>query len=233
MRWTAYAVAVMVFNILGLLAVYALQRLPGLAAAEPAGPRRRVAGFGVQHRGQLRHQHQLAGLRRRDDDELPHPDARPDGAELRVGRDRHGGAGRAHPRLQRALGRHDRQLLGRPDAQRRSTSCCRCRSSCAVVLVSQGVVQTFSAYQTVDSCTGRLRQPEARRSRSAGTGRRAIRSPNPPPPRSRPSRSVRPRRRSRSSSSARTAAASSTSTRRTRSRTRRRSRTSSRCSRSC
>ena len=28
----------------------------------------------------------------------------------------------------------------------RSTSCCRCRSSLALVLVSQGVVQTFDAY---------------------------------------------------------------------------------------
>ena len=113
----------------GLLAVYLLQRLQGVPAAQPAGLGRRLARLVVQHRGQLRHQHQLAGLRRRDDDELPHADARPDRAELRLGGDRHGGAGRADPRLRAPLGADDRQLLGRPDARARSTSCCRCRSS--------------------------------------------------------------------------------------------------------
>ena len=78
----------------------------------------------------------------------------------------------------------------------------------ALVLVSQGVVQTFDgatvhAARRVEGAT----QTIARRARR--------------------------RRRSRSSSSAPTAAASSTPTRRTRSRTRRRSRTSSSCSRSC
>ena len=57
-------------------------------------------------------------------------------------------AGRAHPRLRAALGRDDRQLLGGPDPHARSTSCCRCRSSLALVLVSQGVVQTFKPYAT-------------------------------------------------------------------------------------
>ena len=40
MRWTEYAVAVLVFNLLGLLVVYALQRLQALAAAQSAGPGR-------------------------------------------------------------------------------------------------------------------------------------------------------------------------------------------------
>ena len=39
MRWTEYAVAAMAFNILGLLAVYALQRFQGLLPLQPAGPR--------------------------------------------------------------------------------------------------------------------------------------------------------------------------------------------------
>ena len=39
--------------------------------------RRRAAGARVQHRGQLRHQHELAELRRRVDDEPPHADGRP------------------------------------------------------------------------------------------------------------------------------------------------------------
>ena len=53
------------FNLLGVLAVYALQRLQALPAAQPAEHGRGVARFVVQHRDQLRHQHQLAGLRRR------------------------------------------------------------------------------------------------------------------------------------------------------------------------
>jgi hypothetical protein len=80
--------------------------------------RRRPAVFnvaGLQHRGQLRHQHQLAGLQRRDDAQLP-PDARPHGAELRLGGDRHGGTGGADSRPRAPRGAGHRQLLGRSDA---------------------------------------------------------------------------------------------------------------------
>ena len=76
MNWKTYAVAMLLFNLLGLLAVYALQRLQGILPLNPQGLGRGVAGFVVQHRRQLRHQHQLAGLRRRNDDELPDADAR-------------------------------------------------------------------------------------------------------------------------------------------------------------
>ena len=86
----------------------------------------------------------------------------------------------------------------------------------ALVLVSQGVVQTFDAVPDGRRCS----QPIDGRRRQ-GRHRADAR------------RWARPRRRSRSSSSAPTAAGSSTSTRRIRSRTRRRSRTSSRCWRSC
>ena len=74
MGWKRYAVAMLLFNLLGLLAAYAIQRAAGHPAAQSAGPRRRLARPGLQHRGQLHHQHQLAGLRRREHDELPHPD---------------------------------------------------------------------------------------------------------------------------------------------------------------
>ena len=56
------------------------------------------AGPGVQHGRQLCHEHQLAELRRRNDDELPVADARADGAELRLGGVRHGRAGGADSR---------------------------------------------------------------------------------------------------------------------------------------
>ena len=81
-------------------------------APEPRQSRRCRPDLGLQHGRQLRHQHQLAGLRRRDDDELPHADARADGAELRLGRDRHGGAGRADPRASRAGTRRRSAISG-------------------------------------------------------------------------------------------------------------------------
>ena len=83
----------------------------------------------LQHGRQLRHQHQLAELRRREHDELSHPDGGAHHAELRLGRDRHRAADRADPRLCARVGEHGRQLLGRPDPLARSTCCCRCRSS--------------------------------------------------------------------------------------------------------
>ncbi len=78
---------------------------PGRAAAEPDGRRRRAARARLQHRGQLRHEHELAELRRRVDDEPPHPDGRADGAELRLRGRRHRGRGRARPRARRGAGR--------------------------------------------------------------------------------------------------------------------------------
>ena len=71
-----YALAMLWFNLLGGLVVYALQRLQSGCRSI----RRRMAavspGLVVQHRDELRHQHQLAGLRRREHDELSHADAR-------------------------------------------------------------------------------------------------------------------------------------------------------------
>ena len=93
MRWTQYALAMLAFNLLGALAVYGLQRLQVYLPFNPQSFGGGITGLVVQYGHQLRHQHQLAGLRRRDHHELPHPDGRADRPELRVGRDRHRGAG--------------------------------------------------------------------------------------------------------------------------------------------
>ncbi len=77
MGWLPYTLALLLFNGIGFLAVYALQRLQLWLPLNPQGLANVSARFLVQHRDQLRHQHQLAGLRRRDDDELPDADARP------------------------------------------------------------------------------------------------------------------------------------------------------------
>ena len=76
MSWNEYALAALLFNVLGLLVVYALQRLQAslplnpqdLGAVSPDSSFNTAASFATQH--------QLAGLRRRDDDELSDPDAR-------------------------------------------------------------------------------------------------------------------------------------------------------------
>ena len=99
------------------------------AAAQSAGLRSGPGRSRLQHVDELHHQHQLAELQRRDDDESSHADARADGSQLRLRRDRPRHGLRAGARL-RARGVADgRQFLGRSDARRRSTCCCRSRSS--------------------------------------------------------------------------------------------------------
>ena len=87
----------------------------GRAAVQSAGVWRGVARLGLQHRDQLRHQHQLAGLWRRDHDELPDADAGADGAELPVRGHRHRRGDRAGARFRAPLRPGDRQRVGRPD----------------------------------------------------------------------------------------------------------------------
>ena len=96
-RWTTYAISLLAFSVVSVLVLYALQRLQGSLPFNPTGVDGGAAGPVVQHRGQLRHQHELAELRRRDDDEPPHPDGGPGGAELRVGRRRPGRRRRPDP----------------------------------------------------------------------------------------------------------------------------------------
>ena len=89
----------------------------GPAAVQSAGPAGRRAGSGLQHRRLVHDQHQLAVVRRRDDDELLHADGRPRVPELRVGGRRHRAGDRLHPRHRRARARDARQLLGGHDAR--------------------------------------------------------------------------------------------------------------------
>ena len=101
----------------------------GHAAAEPARAGGRVAGLLVQHRGELRHEHELAGLWRRDDDELSHADAGPHRPELRLGGGGHGDRWPRSSGASRAARPRRSAISGSISPGRRSTSCCRCRSS--------------------------------------------------------------------------------------------------------
>ena len=90
--------------------------LPGGAAAQSCGHGRRRSGSLLQYRRQLHVEHQLAELRRREHDELSHPDGGADDAELRLRRDGHRARHRARSGLCACLGQDGRQFLGRPDA---------------------------------------------------------------------------------------------------------------------
>ena len=158
------------------------------------------AGSLVQYGGQLRHQHQLAELRRRKHDVLPRADARPDAPELPLRRHRHRAGGRADPRLRSRVDEAQSATSGSISPAARSTSCCRSASS--------------TRYSWFGRACRRHSGPTSRQRRSKA--------------RSKPSRSVRSPRRSRSRCSAPMAAASSTPMRRIRSRTRPRCRTSCR-----
>ena len=85
------------------------------AAPEPAGPAGLFLATGAQHRHQLHHQHQLAGLQRRGGGQLLHPDGGAHGAQLRLRRHRHGHRHRPDPRFCPAQDLAYRQLLGRSE----------------------------------------------------------------------------------------------------------------------
>ena len=206
-RWNVYAlVAARVQRRRRSSSLYADPADPERPAVQPDRRRQRHAGARVQHRGQLRHEHELAELLPRDDDEPPHPDDGAHGAELRVGRGRHGGDGRADPRPRACRASARSATSGSTSCARRCASCCRSRSCSRVVLVVGGVIQNTHGFHD---------------------GAR----PSPAP--SRRSPVARSRARSRSSSSARNGGGFFNTNSATRSRTRRRSPTSSSSTRSC
>ena len=114
--WRAYTLSMLAFNAGGFALLYAHPAAPGRAALQPAGLRRHGAVAGLQHGGELHHQHQLAGLLGRGRSLLPQPDGRADGAEFRLGGHRHRARPRAVTGLRGGRAEGPRQLLGRPDA---------------------------------------------------------------------------------------------------------------------
>ena len=93
--------------------------LRAAARAEPPVPqsrqaRRRPVPHLAEHGGQLRHEHELAVLRRRVHHVVPHPDGGARGAELRLRRCRDGRSRRGRTRDRTPLARGDRQLLAGP-----------------------------------------------------------------------------------------------------------------------
>ena len=129
--WKAYAK-----SLLDLLARRLAAAVPDPAHAERllrpprAEPARLSLGAverDVQHGLVVRDEHQLAVLQRRDDDELPQPDDRADGAELALGGRRDRRRGRADPRDRRAHAARASATSGRTSCARSSTCSRRSR----------------------------------------------------------------------------------------------------------
>ena len=83
--WVEYAVSMLLFSMVGMLVLYAMERLQYYSAAESAAVRRGRARSRIQHRRELHHQYQLAGLWRRIDHELLHADGRARLPQFRLG----------------------------------------------------------------------------------------------------------------------------------------------------
>ncbi len=189
--WRNYLRSVIVFSIVGVLALYLLQRIQAVlpySLGLPAVPE----GLVVQHRDLVRDEHELAVVLARDHARLHRAARRARGAELRLGggrprrRHRPGARARGPPVVD------DRELLGRPRPR--------------------GAAHPAAAVaRRRDRADRGRRHPELLGGFQTST----------PSPAARPScRAARSPRRRRSRSSARTAAASSTPTPRIRSRTR-------------
>ncbi len=119
-----------------------------------------------EHDGELRHEHELAVLRRRVHDVVPDPDGRARGPELRLGRRRDGrpdrGRARNRPPLEHRLGNfwHDlyRSLV---------YILLPLAVVLAVLLIWQGVPQTFHGHATATTLAGRASDDRARPCRVA------------------------------------------------------------------
>ena len=122
-----------------------------LPAAAPAGPPAvQSAGHGRgaarprrQHGDELHHQHQLAGLWRRTDHELPVADDGPGGAELSQRRHRHRAGDGPGARLRARQCQGHRQLLGRPGARHALRAAARLHRADAVLCLAGRAAEPF------------------------------------------------------------------------------------------
>ena len=137
---------------LSVLVLYLLLRRAGLAPAVPGVPRR-GARPGVQHRGVVRDQHELAVLRRGVDDGPPGPDEWTRRPELRLRGRRH----RVAVALVRGFVRRESETIGNfwADLVRSTVRILLPIAFVgAVVLISQGVVQNLHGSQEITTVQG-------------------------------------------------------------------------------
>ena len=138
--------------------LYLLLRLQGHLPLNPEGFKGVIPGVAANTTASFVTNTNWQFYARRDDDVEPQPDGRARRAELRLGGRRHGRPRRRDPRLLAPHGEDARQLLGRLLPVDRLHPRSRSRSSLALVLVSQGVVQTFSGHATATTLEGAEQQ---------------------------------------------------------------------------
>ena len=110
MRWTEYAAAMLLFSVVSMVVLYAIERLQGLLPFNPQKLAGRAARARLQYRRVVHDEHELAGLQRRVHDELSHADGGPRVPQLHLGGRRHRARDRVHPR-HRAAGRRTRSAI--------------------------------------------------------------------------------------------------------------------------
>ena len=88
-NWKIYARNLLAFSLFSWLALYLILRTQGIQPFNPTGLPLGPVGRQLQHDLVVRHQHQLAVLRRRDDAQLLLADGRAHGRELRQPGRRH------------------------------------------------------------------------------------------------------------------------------------------------
>ena len=157
-RWNAYALSVLAFSAVGDPAAVPDPAHPERPALQPDRHGQRAACARVQHRRQLRDQHELAVLRRREHAEPPHPDDGADGPELRVGGRRHGRDGRASSAACRGSASARSATSGSTSCAPPSASCCRSRSSARSCCSACGVIQNTHGFTTVHTVAGATQQ---------------------------------------------------------------------------
>ncbi len=156
-HWTRYAAGMLLFSAASMLFTYLALRLQHLLPLNPQGFAGGAGPPGVRDRGQLHDEHQLAELQRRVDDVVPLADDAARLPQLHLGSRRHRagrGAGARHRAPRQRSTRPARQLLGRTWCAARCTCCCRSRSSLALFMVQQGVIQNFKPYLEVTTLEG-------------------------------------------------------------------------------
>ena len=109
--WRRYASSVLWLSAFSMVLLYILFRVQDSLPLNPQQLPGVDQYVSFNTACELHHQHELAGLRRRDHDELPQPDAGAHVPELRVRRRRDGRHGRPVPRVRPGEHRGCRELL--------------------------------------------------------------------------------------------------------------------------
>ena len=165
--WKSYAKTVLVFSVAFCVVLYAIQRAAGPPLPEPGPPAGRAVAHRAEHGRQLRHEHELAVLRRRVHDVVPH--ARWPGSRCRTS-SRPASGWRCSPRSCAASrgARRRRSATSGVDLYRSLVYILLPLSIVlAVILISQGVPQTFHGHATATTLEGAHADDRARPGRVA------------------------------------------------------------------